>query len=193
MADTDEVVQQILDSLRANDALKRRHANFWNFHDKRSKELGLFSEIFDKFEKDYEAKIVEWGLSPKDPPDVFAKLADGRLIGIEITELVNEAAIDAQICKPDRYSTELLRFDFSVAANKLRQKVEAKAKKLEHVHASYDELVLLIHTDEFMLKPEQFCSNEHGITPEIARIIDRVYLLFSYEADKQSCPLIQLM
>lgn len=192
VTDIDNITRQLIEDLEANDALKRRHANFWNFHKKTSKELGLFSEVFERFEKDFEVKIDEWGLTDKDPPDVFANVSSGKVIGIEITELVNEHAIDAQIHFPDRYSTELLSFDFDASVKKLREIVAEKGRKLASVGDLYDELVLLIHTDEFMLKSDQFNTHEHGVTLEMAPAVNRIYLLFSYEPDKQTCPLIRL-
>ena len=86
----------------------------------------------------------------------------------------------------------LLRFDFDQAVTELRQIIARKGTKLSSVSEPYDEFALLIHTDEFMLTSNQFATNNHGITLDIAPIISRIYLLFSYEPANQTCPLIRL-
>lgn len=192
MSNVDEISSSIVESLRRNDRLRRKHASFWNFHKKSSKELGLFSEIFKNFESDYGSKVIGWGLCEKDPPDVFADLVDGRKIGVEITELVNEAAIDAQIKNLILYPKELLSFGYDRACEEIRRIVEEKEEKLSLVLPSYDELVLLIHTDEFLLKPEQFQPTVATQSFKAGRVFQTVYLLFSYEPDKGKCPLIKL-
>ncbi|HZM44661.1 MAG TPA: hypothetical protein VFC14_07500 [Burkholderiales bacterium] len=192
MSIVDEISLEIIESLRRNDGLRRKHASFWNFHKKSSKELGLFSERFHKFESDYRSNIIGWALCEKDPPDVFANLADGRKIGIEITELVNEAAIDAQIRKPDEYSEELFQFGFDEASEEIRRIVREKEEKLFPAMSDYDELALLIHTDEFLLKSDQFAPGVAAYILDNSRVFESVYLLFSYEPDKQQCPLVKL-
>ena len=192
MSPEDEISAAIVEGLRKNDRLRRKHASFWNFYKKSSKELGLFSEIFHRFEIDYGSKVIEWGLCKNDPPDIFADLADGRKIGVEITELVNEAAIDAQIHKPDDYYHHLFQFDFKNACEEVRKLVRHKEAKLSHKMPDYAELALLIHTDEFLLKSDQFMVD---VTPRVldsSRVFASIYILFSYEPDKQQCPLIKL-
>jgi hypothetical protein len=192
MPTMDEISLQIIESLRSNDRLRRKHASFWNFHKKSSKELALFSEIFRRFEADYCSNVIGWNLCENDPPDVFVNLADGRKIGIEITELVNEASIDAQISRPGEYSGELFRFGLDEACEEIRRIVRDKEEKLSPAVSDYDELALLIHTDEFLLRSDQFAPDASAQILEESRVFESVYLLFSYEPDKQECPLIKL-
>ncbi|MGE5159087.1 MAG: hypothetical protein ACM3OF_13200 [Gemmatimonas sp.] len=192
MPTVDAISSQIIESLRRNDRLRRKHASFWNFHKKSSKERALFSEIFRRFEADYCSNVTGWNLCEKDPPDVFANLADGRKIGLEITELVNQAAIDAQISRPGEYSKELLRFGFDQARKEIRRIVREKEEKLSLVISDFDELALLIHTDEFLLKSNQFSPDISTQILEECGVFGSVYILFSYEPDKQQCPLIKL-
>lgn len=193
MNEITRISEEIIEHLNKNDVQKRKHANFWNFHKKTSKELGIFSEIFEQFQQDSGFPIVNWGLCDTDPPDIFAKLSDGSLIGIEITELVNESAIKAQINNQNDYYEELLRFDFETAVNKLNAILLEKEEKLLLNKSKYNELSLLIHTDEWLLKSEQFVDKGHEIFPKNSEIFQKVYLLFSYESDKKKCPLIRLV
>ena len=195
MQDSREISEEILGSLQKNDALRRKHASFWNFHKKSSKELGLFSQFFERFEQECGEKVQEWNLSDKDPPDVYARLCDGKLKGIEITELVNEQAIHNQINDPRRFSEELFRFDFQEAIQKLREVLMDKEDKarLKRVGEDYDGISLLIHTDEPLLKSDQFLGLGRDIYPDGSEVFEGVYLLFSYEPDRQECPILRLV
>ena len=191
-AEEDRISLQIIESLAKNDRLPRKHADFWNFHSKPSKELGIFSEIFDRFESARSTKIVEWGLCEPDPPDVYVRFENGNCAGVEITELVNEPAIAAQIRKEASYSIESMKFDFDAACMKIAEIVREKAWKVAAVRRNYDELCLLIHTDEPLLSSDQFGSVPKTITSNDREAFDTVLLLFSYEPQKQKCPLITL-
>lgn len=192
MSEIDEISLKIVESLRRNDQLRRKHADFWNFYKKSSKELGLFSEIFARFEADYESKVIQWGLCEDEPPDIFVSLANGRKVGIEITELVNEASVIAQLKKSPDYSTELIRFGFDEACEEISRILKKKSTKTAPKLTDYDALVLLIHSDEPMLKSDQFLQSGTLRLFERSPIFECVYLLFSYEPDKQECPLIKL-
>jgi hypothetical protein len=188
----DELVRLLLESLEKTDALKRRHASFWNSHKKSVKELGVVSELFPQLQNDLGSKIVEWGASERDPPDIRAVLANQRVVGFEVTELVNEAAIDAQIADPARYYPELSRFGLPQAVAGLRRILKEKERKLESL-TGYDQLCLIIHTDEPNFKSDEFLDLPEAIFSEPSKVFASVYLLFSYEPDKQKCPVIKLL
>lgn len=187
------IANQIIDSLSENDKLKRKHANFWNYHKKNSKELGIFSEVFNRIESDFMQKITGWGLCEFDPPDIFFKLADGNLVGVEITELVNEQAINYQIKQDQKYNDEVTKFDYGLAVIKLREILESKEQKVSKCNCNYQSLVLLIHTDESLLNSEIFDGKGKQIFSQGSTTFNSVYLLFSYEPKKQENPLIRLL
>jgi hypothetical protein len=188
----DEIVEILLEGLRKTGALKRRHASFWNSYKKSVKELGIGSELFSQLQTDLGSTIVAWGLCEKDPPDIRANLTDQRSVGIEVTELVNEAAIDAQIANPTRYYTELSRFGLAEAVKALRKILRDKEQKLGSLKG-YANLVLIIHTDEPFVRSDQFLEMPEPIFTERSAVFDVVYLLFSYEPSKQKCPILKLL
>jgi len=190
--DHDEVVQLLLDNLAKTYALKRRHASFWNFHKKSTKELGALSEIFARLQNDLGSKILEWDLCEKDPPDIRMVLSDQRVIGVEVTELVNEAAIQAQITNPSGYQLELSCFGLPEGVNAIRNIVRNKEQKLLAL-TGYDQLCLLIHTDEPYFQSQDFIKFPDPILAKPSGVFDSVYLLFSYEPDKQQCPVLNLL
>ncbi len=192
MSERDDITREVIEDLSKNDAQIRKHASFWNFHKKSAKELGIFSEIFDRIEQYEDSQITEWGLCESDPPDIFARFANGMYLGVEITELVNQSAIQAQISASQSYDTELFSFDIPKAQEAIRKIIEIKERKVSKSTEAFDTFALLIHTDEFLLKSDEFEYEGAKLLKGPSEVFSSVYLLFSYEPDKQECPLIRL-
>ncbi|WP_148059345.1 hypothetical protein [Sinobacterium caligoides] len=193
MNDKEDAVATLIDNLNKNDSLRRKHASFWNFHNKAAKERGLFAEVYPYFCDVFGEKIEAWGLCEQDPPDIVVSLSNGRLKGVEITELVNERAIDAQLHNPSRYIEELFRFRYREAVVKLHEILVEKERKLKAVQDSYDGLSLLIHTDELLIDSDRFSVEGARVFARGSSVFDGVYLLFSYEPEKERCPIIRLI
>ena len=188
----EEIVQELLERIEKNESLQRKHANFRNYFCKNTKETGLFFEVFKRIEKELGSKIANWGLVDNDPPDIFAELKDGRKIGIEITELVNEAAITAQIQRSANYFKEQLRFNVPTACDEISKIVARKSKKSMQAREDYNEILLLIHTDEMLLTSDNFIAESNEVLDIPENIFQSVYLLFSYEPKNGKSPLLKI-
>lgn len=186
--DIDSIAAQIIKDLQATDRLRRKHASFWNFHRKGPKEFGVFTEALRRIESDYGAKIESWAACNPDPPDITFQTANVR-IGVEITELVNELALNAQLHDPAAYSMELLRYGVSEAKSQLKEIVIEKEKKVKSVAQNFNSLVLLLHTDEPMISSDHFLDYH---LPVPSNIFERIYLLFSHDPAKSGCPIVRL-
>lgn len=153
----------------------------------------MASELYVRLESDLGSRIVSWGLAERDPPDVTALLADGRRLGIEVTELVNQRAIESQIRGLPRYQQDVIRFGTSRAVVELRRILAEKERKLAAVRGDYDGLALLVHTDEPMLKSDNFRPVAAEFACEVTEIFAWMYLVFSYEPQHQGCPAVRLL
>ena len=113
-----------------NNRRERKHADFFDWFDKPTKEFGIAAEFCQQAARQYG---VAYSIAddvppdlPRDPPDVVLKDGGGALIGLEITELVNGKAIDAQIQgRPDYFATALA-FGVSSAIERLSETVHAR-------------------------------------------------------------------
>jgi hypothetical protein len=184
----DSIVAAVLHALSKTDVLKRKHADFWNSHKKSAKEMALFSEVFERLQVGYSQKISSWKRCENDPPDIEF-LMDGRRFGVEITELVNEDAIRAQIQRSPTYPNEVIGFSPDVAKQRLQELIHQKDQKVENVATQYDELLLLVHIDEPMLSSKDFLG--YGL-PTPSTCFRRVYVLFSCEPENAESPLLRV-
>lgn len=192
-SEEDEIVAQILSDLAKNDKMQRRHANFFEFWKKSVKEAGIFEEFIAKLEEHLGVPIKEWDLADNDPPDIIAVLDNSQIVGVELTELVNRDAIEAQIQKPETYSGIALSFGAEEALTTINSIIDSKSGKLGHLASTYDQLILLIHTDEIMLTSADFVKSMQKHTFNSSDVFDSVHLMFSYETDSKSYPMVNIL
>jgi hypothetical protein len=165
-------------------ANEREWNGFWFWREKPIGELGIAGNILA------ETGIRVEGLTSldQDPPDCEATL-DGCFSGIEVTELVHRPTLERSIKavrqrsrgeepqKPEAYFV-WDRDDLVAALQALL--VVKNAAKLKR---SYEQYVLVIHTDEFFLdsnKVERFLK---GVSFN-SSLITRAFLGLSYEPGK---------
>jgi len=192
-SEDEEIVAQILSDLAKNDKKPRSHANFFEFWKKSVKETGIFEEFIAKLEGHLGIPIKTWKLADNDPPDVIAELENGQTIGVELTELVNKDAIDAQIHKPETYTGIALSFGANEALVKINSIIDSKSNKLRKVVSIYDQLILLIHTDEIMLTSATFVNSMQSHKFHSSDVFNSVHLMFSYEPASKSYPVISIL
>ena len=104
----------------------------------------------------------------------------GALIGLEITELVNGKAIDAQIQgRPDYFATALA-FGVSSAIERLSETVQRKDRKAIKVYARYSDYVLLVPCAEPWLSRDNLARAAAAHTWPKTHGIGVAYLMFDY-------------
>jgi hypothetical protein len=171
--------------------LPRTHANFFNWHDKEIKEIGIGQDFFQKLEELTGEYLV--GIkNAEDPPDVIIKTNSGRCIGVEITELVDRKAIEYQIKNDQRYAERIVHWSRENTIQKITEIIENKDKLCRSIPLHYDLLVLLIFTDEPRLTSDalnQYVEGHHWVETEN---IEEIYILTGYEAKYNTKKLIKL-
>jgi hypothetical protein len=177
MNDDDDFKQLVL-------ANTREWNGFWFWRDKPIAESGIARDILEG------AGVQVDGLKSleQDPPDCEATL-DGQFSGIEVTELVHRPTLERSIKavrqrsrgeepqKPEAYF--IWDRDELVAALQKLLVVKNSAK----LKRSYEQYVLVVHTDEFFLDSasvERFLRGASFKT----NLINRAFLGLSYEPGK---------
>jgi hypothetical protein len=121
-----------------------------------------------------------------DPPDCDG-LLDGKLVGIEVTELVSKEVVEKfQRCGVFEWK------DWSQEPflAKLRCIIAEKDSKTLK-GGPYSKYLLVVYTDEFVLHEEAVQSYLAGFVPEGSQL-DEVLLLISYDPRTQTYPLFRL-
>lgn len=124
-----------------------------------------------------------------DPPDCEAKDLDGNIVGVEVTELVDPNAIIA--FKKDQVY-EWAEWDKAKLVDAINTRLDAKNTPERIKGGSYDSYILIIHTDEPVLRVD-YAKNllkKHRFARR--NLIDRAFLLISYDPRYQTDPCIEL-
>lgn len=179
--------------MNANDELReclkrqRKYASFFDWPRKDVKELGIVEMLFKSMELQGIHTFQNLRISRKDPPDCIAEDQSGNLIGLEVSEFVDEEAVRLNAQGKDVYRD----WTIDEVVKQLEIIITEKDSKTFH-GGPYKKLILVIHTDEFVinfqtLKPV-LETHEFGKTNQITE----TYLLFSYDPEINHFPYIQL-
>jgi hypothetical protein len=166
----------------------RGYADFFDWPEKRLKENGVVQSFAEM------RSIL--GLPPlvniesrEDPPDCQAFDVDGRLIGIEVSELIDKEFLSS--LKKGKRKDWAATWDYQKLIDLVAERIDRKgrAKPKGGPYASY---LLVIFTDEPNLNL-QWCQSAL-VNYRFARpgVIDEAYLLMSYAPSLGGCPFIQL-
>lgn len=169
----------------------RPHAGHFSWESDRSiAEEGVLTEFIDAMKLDDQLFFKESRHRGEgnDPPDCEAEHVDGGLVGIEITELVDESSIRSAT-KGQPYDWKDWRDDLVPTLESIIGRKD-NPKKLKG--GPYRDYVLLIHTDEPWLELEHTRQLlESHVFPE-TRLITMAYLLISYDPWEKQYPCIHL-
>lgn len=168
---------------------RRKYASFfeWFKREKNTKEIGVTNILLENIAKCGEIPFHKLQISRKDPPDVIAETLEGKPVGIEVCELVDEEAI-----RRSERGEEVFRYwKNKELIDKIQEIIDRKGAK-EFYGGLFEKIYLLIHTDEHLLDYGTFkdCLSEHEFKKPLE--IDTIFLLFSYSPELGCFPYIQL-
>ncbi|WP_029849741.1 hypothetical protein [Vibrio parahaemolyticus] len=176
----DNTMKKMLAHWNKMKVLKRQHANAFETGNKEVKELIVAQDFFSILERTRADKLIS--IAPAgDPPDILVTTDAGKQVAIEITELVNQVAIQHQVYENPDYLYELLSWNQEVFTSKVQQLIDTKIEACSSITEHYDELVLLIFTAEPRLRNrdlEKYLAN--AIFERLDKL-DGVYILTSYD------------
>lgn len=166
---------------------QRKYASFFEWSDKGQKELGIVETLLQSVAFQGAETFRNLRISPKDPPDCIAEGQSGNLIGFEVRELVDEEAVRLNAQGKEVYRN----WTVDEVIKELESIIVEKDYKTFH-GGPYKKLILVIHTDEFVLDFQTLKpvleTHEFRKTNKIAE----AYLLFSYDPEIERFPYIQL-
>lgn len=186
--DVDEVARL----MREASEKARGYSDFWQWRsDKVVTETQVTRTLLEFIEASEGESIHSVKASEQDPPDCIAELADGRKIGIEVTELVDEPTAARHAARrgaerrgeqphPSKAAEPGEVAVWTVARlSEALVKVVAK-KDVSALGGPYYRYLVAIHTDEMTITPSLLSEALAGLLIETQHI-DRVYVLFSYD------------
>jgi len=141
---------------------QRHHASYFNYkRDKETTELGVVCDWIDAYhgpDNDLITEICHVS-DGTDPPDVILTTKDHGEYAIEVTELVDQQAVQA--AEQGRwYSTK--DYDAKTVELELRQII--KKKDLRSLESSYSRRILIIYSDEPYIYHDEVLTHLPTIT-----------------------------
>lgn len=123
-----------------------------------------------------------------DPPDCEAVGSNGERVGIEVTEFVDQSAINAAK-KGGQYSHQSIT-PLTVVEN--ISEVIRKKGRADVRGETYDRYILIIYCDDPLFLDYESLMAIREAKFDCTNLIDRAYFLTSYDPWKRCCPYIQL-
>ncbi|MDD5578707.1 MAG: hypothetical protein PHY16_05415 [Methylobacter sp.] len=171
---------------------RRGYSDFFNWPiDREFEEWGIVDTLkrsLEKSEAGFFDQIITRGRG-NDPPDCEAILFNGQKLGVEVTELVDPEAIMAykngDVDQWAEWSHEKL-------INSIKKRLEAKDISKNIKGGPYDIYMVIIHTDEPILNFDYTFPILSEYIFKYYSIIDRAFLLMSYDNKYNLCPYIEL-
>jgi hypothetical protein len=175
----------------SSERLKRDYAAYWDWPDKNVKERGIMRAFLRSREGLGLSSYREVTAFKPDPPDFVARAKNDLLTAIELTELVSERAIKRNIETSKAEDTAYRDWTTDQVFAALKQLLINKdAKRLNG--GPYDEVQLLIHTDEPVISPGVYIPYLQSQSFPLLKQITKAFLLFSYDPSTAGCPLVAL-
>lgn len=173
-------------------AKRRGYADYFDWPEKGIKEWGVVQKFKEEFEKEHGSVIASEMQHPGGyehlAPDYQLNMTTGEIWGIEITELVNQQAIE----KTKRGQNVFALWPDDELQLSFRKLVAGKDKPENVSGGPYSWYVLLVHVDECML-PADRLSAVLGMMIFDTRLIDEIYVLVSYDPGTQRYPLLRIL
>ncbi len=176
-------LQEIIDIIKR----QRKHASFFEGPQKDIKELFVVKCLIESLEKAGCYSYFDPNSTVKDPPDCVAQDNNGKLVGIEVSELVDLKTVrDAQQNKAyPKY------WDKQEIIDKIQSIILKKDQKKFH-GGPYSSIILVIFTDETFLDSDDIIPYLQQHEFQKTKQIGEIYLLFSYDPRYRTYPYLKL-
>jgi len=171
---------------------KRGYSDFFAWpEDRQLEEWAIVDSLKESLEKanaGFFNSLIARGRG-NDPPDCEALLVEGGKLGIEVTELVDPDAIMAY---KSGNTDQWAQWSEHKLLKSITQRLEVKEASKNIKGGPYEQYVLVIHTDEPLLSYDYaypLLSHHHF---KFYSLINRAFLLMSYDPKYHCCPYIEL-
>lgn len=177
------------------DALKvvptlRKYAGYraWKRNQKAIPEIDVARNVAQYLGTQGDLALTNLRPAEHDPPDVLANDVAGRIVGIEIVELVDPSAVRANEQRGDE--PPVMRFwTESEVLGRVDQLVKGKDGK-KYLGGPFGRIIVAVHTDEPDVRYDAYAPALRGLTIAGLKQVDEVYVVFSYDPAQDGCPVV---
>jgi hypothetical protein len=178
---SDDLDPEVVAQLAVQLGRQRGYASFHQWHDRQVMERGIVTDLLGSIPEEFRMTCASVASLAQDPPDCLVE-SDGVRIGVEVTELVDQAFLEAVVIATRAGATiyDWASWDRDKFVAQLRSRISAKARPSVVFGGPFDEYVLLIHTAEPGLAVPDVQEWLRELAPIPAGVITRGFLLFDY-------------
>ena len=174
----------IADELDAVIRKRRKYSAFFDWPDKKIKEWDVVCELLRSMHARGDYRYTNKVESVDDDwPDCVIRDSGGVQVGVEVTELVNQKAIE--MC--ERGKNVYREWSDQAVREKIAQILKRKDEKAHHGDL-YGKLILVIHNDEIDLPSFRLFPILDASPFPLTRNIDEAYVICSYEPKLGNAP-----
>ena len=184
----DEEWSRLWESILANN---RGHAGYFSCRtDRTIEEVDVVRNLHESLVRHNQAFFDSpRSLGANDPPDCEAVSHKGSKIGIEVTELVDSASLQAL---NRNQPTPWEPLSVSEVCELIRKRITRKDNASGIEDGRYEQYVLIIYTDESRIDHVELMQFVKSQSFGKTKLIDRCFLLFSYDVWEEGCPYVEL-
>ena len=174
----------IADELDAVIRKRRKYSAFFDWPDKKIKEWDVVCELLSSMHARGDYRYTN-KVEPVDDdwPDCVIRDSGGVQVGVEVTELVDQKAIE--MC--ERGNNVYREWSDQAVREKIAQILNRKDEKAHHGDL-YGKLILVIHNDEVDLPSSRLFHILDASPFPRTRNIDEAYIICSYEPKLDNAP-----
>jgi len=174
----------IADELDAVIRNRRKYAAFFDWPDKAVKECDVVCELLGSMHARGDYRYTN-KVEPVDDdwPDCVIRDSGGVQVGVEVTEFVDQKAIE--MC--ERGKNVYREWSDQAVREKIAQILNRKDEKTHHGNL-YGKLILVIHNDEVDLPSSRLFHIFDASPFPRTRNIDEAYIICSYEPKPDNAP-----
>ena len=171
------------DELDAEIQNRRKYASFWECSDQKITEWDVVCELLRSMHAngDYRYKTAVESVD-EDPPDCVIRDDAGIQVGVEVTEFVDQKVVKMnEKHKKDEKAKNVYReWSDQAVCKKIAQILQSKDAKAQRWRGLYGKAILVIYTDETVLRSFELFPilDAHFPGP---KNIDEAYFICSYE------------
>lgn len=177
---------------KPNAPRKRNYSDFFTWPPNRQLEewaiVDALKESLEKANAGFFHSLIARGQG-NDPPDCEAVLQDGGKLGIEVTELVDTEILMAHM---NGNTERKAHWNKGKLIGALAKRLEVKNASNHIKGGPYELYMLVIHTDEPELNFDRSSQLLDGHVFRHLSLIQRAFLLMSYDQRHQCCPFLEL-
>ncbi len=167
---------QLAQLLREAISKKRTYAGFWSWPDREVAELDVARDLLESIAR--ESGNDPWKVRSRgagnDPPDCEAVDEHGKRVGIEVTELVDQQHAGGE-------STNWSEWDEVKTRAYVGERLARKDDPSKVKGGPYQHYYVILFTDEPMVPARRLRDLLQHVTFGPFRLIDRAWVLASYE------------